>query len=127
MARRLLELGAGYRIGSPGTTWLIAVFCALLLLQGIGHYRGRHTWVMRFLISDASFFAVAWYGAAGLLTVLDSALSRFAPVLALVLFVPTAITWGIAIMALFWLPARLLPAWYLEWRAHGRPAAELRS
>lgn len=123
----MLLLASGYSVGSTSTTIEVTAFCVILLIQGIRHYRGYGRWLMRFLPFDAGFFAVAWYGALGLLLVLDSLLSHISGPLALLFAIPIVPVFAIAMISLVWLPARLLPGWYRDWRAHGRPLAEIKA
>lgn len=103
----------------------IVCFCTLLLVTGVRHYHGRGRWMLRWIPFEVSFFGIAWYGACGLMVVLCNAVRRFSVVLGALLAVPAFVLLGISLMSLFWLPPRLLPAWYLRWRAQGRPPSGL--
>lgn len=105
---------------------LILCFCSLSLASGVAHYRGWHKGWIRLLPFEANFFLPAWFGACGVLLFL-SELTRHVVVLSAMLAVPMFVSFVIMLMSLVWLPSRLLPSWYLSWRAHGRPLSELRS
>lgn len=102
---------------------LIAGFSVLLLVNGVRHYRGRGTWLLSWLPTEASFFAPAWYGAMGLMVVLCELAGRVSVVLAGLLAVPTFVLFAIAMASLVWLPSRLLPRWYRDRRRQRRSAA----
>lgn len=108
----------------PGTLTLSFVLGALVTAFGVGHYRGWHKGGLLRLPFDSIHFAPAWWGGAMLTLGVASALATLSPWFALlgVLAVPMIL---IGFVALFWLPDRLLPAWYLDWRARGRPAGEV--
>lgn len=107
------------------TSVLGLCFCAWALAFGVAHYRGWHRAWIRFFPFDAHFFAPAWFGACGLLIFLGELAARFSTVLGVLIALPAVVPFVIMLMSLFWLPDRLLPAWYLDWRAHGRPAGGL--
>jgi hypothetical protein len=113
---------------SIGSMVVVACVCAPVLGGGVLHYRGggRRSWLYR-LPFEANFFLPAWFGACGLLVVLDNLLGRVSGVAEAIVGVPTLISFAVMLMSLAWLPRRLLPAWYLAWRAHGRPRSELGS
>ena len=98
---------------SAGTLIAVAAFSALVLRGGVRHYRGRNRWVMRWLPSEAAYFGTAWFGAAGLLMVLCALAAKVSVVLEAIVAVPALAVLAIAIVSTFWLPARLLPGWYL--------------
>ncbi|HTX07011.1 MAG TPA: hypothetical protein VME22_00285 [Solirubrobacteraceae bacterium] len=106
---------------SAGSLVLIVCFCSATLAFGIAHYRGWHRQWIGWLPFDANFFGPAWFGACGLLVVLAEEAGRIGAWLEAVLAVPAFIVFVIMVMSLVWLPSRLLPAWYLHWRAQGRP------
>ena len=110
---------------SAGQLVLITCFSAALLVDGIAHYRGWHKGWIRLLPFDANFFGPAWFGACGLLVALCELAGRLTAWLEAVLAAPTFIVFVISLMSLVWLPSRLLPSWYLSWRAHGRPRSGL--
>jgi hypothetical protein len=101
---------------SAGTLVLITCFSAVCLVNGVRHYHGRGTWLLRWLPSEASFFAPAWYGAMGLMVVLCELAGRVGRVLEALLAIPTLVLFAIALMSLVWLPSRLLPEWYRDRR-----------
>ena len=108
-----------------GTLALIAGFSALGLAFGIAHYRGWHRSWLRLVPFEANFFLPAWYGAAGLLVTLSLAGAHLSRWIEVVLGVPAFVAFAIALMSLVWLPSWLLPAWYRDWRARGRPPGGL--
>lgn len=97
-----------------GTLGLIACFSALVLVNGVRHYRGQGTWMLGWLPSRASFFAPAWYGAFGLMVVLCVLAGQVSTVLEAVLGIPAFVLLGISLISLVWLPSSLLPAWYRD-------------
>jgi hypothetical protein len=126
----MVLLASGYSVGSTSTTIELLAFCLIMLIEGIRHYLGYGRWFLaflRFLPSDVSWFAMTFYGLTGILLVLDSWLSRVSGPLALLLVIPLVPLFVTSFVGLFWLPSWLLPEWYLTWRAHGRPPAELRA
>ncbi|MEX0428563.1 hypothetical protein AB3X52_13105 [Nocardioides sp. DS6] len=105
---------------------LIGGIGVLVLLLGVGHYRGWQKSGLLRVPFDSIHFMPAWFGAAIVIVALGSLGSRLTPwfmVLAAVGFIPFAV----ALVGLFWLPDRLLPAWYVAWRGRGRPADEVAS
>jgi hypothetical protein len=112
---------------SAGSLVVIVCFCAASLLFGVAHYRGWHRGWIRLLPFEANFFGPAWFGAFGLLVALCELAARLSDMLAAVLAVPTFIVFVIMLMSLVWLPSRLLPSWYLNWREQGRPPSGLRA
>jgi hypothetical protein len=107
---------------SAGTLVLIACFSAVCLLNGVRHYHGRGTWLLRWLPTEASFFAPAWYGAMGLMVVLCELAGGVSRLLEAVLAIPTLVLFAVALVSLVWLPSRLLPEWYRD-RRQRRTAA----
>lgn len=101
---------------SAGTLVLIAAFSAALLANGVRHYRGRGTWLLEWLPTQASFFMPAWYGACGLMVVLCVLAGRVSVALEALLAIPTFVLFVIAVMSIVWLPSRLLPEWYRDRR-----------
>jgi ribose/xylose/arabinose/galactoside ABC-type transport system permease subunit len=91
---------------------LIAAFSALMLVRGIQHYRGRNTWIIKWLPWSDGFFGGAWFGAFGLMVVLCLLAGRVSAVLEAVLAIPTFLLFLIALVSMVWLPSRLLPGWY---------------
>jgi len=112
---------------SAGSLALIVCFGGLSLAFGIAHYRGWHKRWIRLLPFEANFFLPAWFGAVGVLLFLCELAGHVSPVLEVVIALPMFVSFVIMLMSLVWLPSRLLPSWYLSWRAHGRPLSELRS
>lgn len=111
---------------SAGSLLVVICFCAAALAFGVAHYRGWHKGWIRVLPFEANFFGPAWFGATGLLVALCDLAARVNVWLAAILAVPTFIVFVITLMSLVWLPSRLLPSWYLDWRRQGRPPSELR-
>jgi hypothetical protein len=111
---------------SGGKLVLVVCFSALSLVFGIAHYKGWNKGWIRWLPFEANFFLPAWFGACGLLVAFSTLAGRLSAGLEVVLAVPTFVVFVIMLMSLVWLPARLLPQWYLDWRAHGRPLTGLR-
>jgi hypothetical protein len=97
-----------------GSTWL-----------GIQHYRGTLTWWLRYVALDAQFFLPMWFGPVLLIGGLADAGAQLSPVLGVLLALPLIPLFPVGLMSILWLPDRLLPAWYLQWRAHGRHFTEL--
>ena len=110
-----------------GTLALVVCACAASLAFGVAHYRGWHRGWIRVLPFEANFFGPAWFGACGLLVALCDLAARLSVWFAAVLAVPTFIVFVIMLMSLVWLPPRLLPSWYLNWRRQGRPRSGLRA
>ena len=111
---------------SAGELVLIACFSACVLVSGVAHYRGWHKGWIRALPFEANFFGPAWFGACGLLVVLCVLAGRLSAWVEALLALPTFVVFVISLMSIVWLPSKLLPAWYLSWRAHGRPMSGLR-
>ena len=110
---------------SGGKLVLVVCFSFWVLISGIAHYRGWHKAWIRWLPFEANFFAPAWFGACGLLVSLCDLVAPLSVWLAAVLALPTLIVFVVMLMSLVWLPSRLLPSWYLNWRRQGRPRSGL--
>jgi hypothetical protein len=110
------------------STWQL-IGAAVLGLGGIkwglAHYRGTSTWLLRYLPYDTALFMPLWAAPIFLLAVLSDLAAHISRVLGLVFAVPAMVMIPVAIVFIFWMPSRLLPAWYLEWRANGRQPAQL--
>ena len=109
-----------------GPFLLIGGIGIVILLIGVGHYRGWQKSGLLRVPFDSIHFMPAWFGAAAVLMaagVLGSRLAGWIMVLGALAFIPFAV----ALVGLFWLPDRLLPGWYLAWRARGRPTDEVAS
>lgn len=105
---------------------LIGGIGVLVLLLGVGHYRGWQKSGLLRVPFDSIHFMPAWFGTAIVIVALGSLGSRLTAwfmALAAIGFIPFAV----ALVGLFWLPDRLLPGWYLAWRARGRPTDEVAS
>jgi hypothetical protein len=110
---------------SAGSLALVVCCSAIGLAFGIAHYRGWHRGWIRVLPFEANFFTPAWGGATGLLTALCLLAAHVSRWLEVVLGVPLFLAFAVTLMSLVWLPQRLLPAWYREWRDRGRPSRGL--
>lgn len=95
------------------------------IVQGINHYRGITTWLLRYVPFDSIFFLPLWMGPVFLLAVLADLSAHVSTALAWVFAVPALVLLPVALLSMFWLPDRLLPAWYLDWREHGRHFSQL--
>lgn len=112
--------------GPPtGPMFLVGLLAVGLFALGLGHYRGWNKAGLLRTPFDSLHFMPAWFGGAGMLTVLAAFSLSLSAVLALLLFAAAAVLWVVTMIALFWLPDRLLPAWYLSWRSRGRPGLEV--
>lgn len=96
------------------------------LWLGVARYRGWHKSSLLAFPFDSLHFAPAWWGAAIVLAMLGSLGSLVSPWFLIVSVLGVA-PLLVGLLSLFWLPDRLLPAWYLDWRARGRPAWEVAS
>lgn len=112
------------------------VFGAGILAFGVAAYRGhnkyqvlmRTSFTVPFELGETHPFAAAWGGAAFLLlAVIDGVqrLGRVGEVIAVLLIFAAVGCLLIGVMALRWLPDFLLPAWFKDWRARGRPVEEM--
>lgn len=98
----------------------IAAFSVLAIGFGAAHYRGWHRGWMRWLPSEASFFTPLWFGATGVLLILAELGRRVSNWLGVVFGVPLLVAFAITLVSLVWLPSKLLPGWYLDWRKRRR-------
>ncbi|WP_147455991.1 hypothetical protein [Nocardioides mangrovicus] len=110
-----------------GVLVLWAVICVLLLAYGVGHYRGWNKSGLLLCPFDSLHFMPAWFGAAATLVLLAQLALPITVWVSLVLFAAAVPPFAVTLIGLFWLPDRLLPAWYLSWRDHGRPTLEVAS
>jgi hypothetical protein len=88
--------------------------------QGIRHYRGTVTWMLRYLPGETQFFTPLWGGIMLLCGVAADLLAPVSHIAAVIIAVPALAALAVTLLSLFWLPGRLLPRWFREWRAEGR-------